>query len=268
MAEIPSRPAGTPPEELQHLLDGAGCLVVTDVLDAGARESLRKELAPYMAATPVGEDDPEAFYPGHTRRITGLAARSETARGMLQHPIALEMCNRFLLPNCERYHVHVTAGLEIGPGAREQILHREEDPFSFFSLPRPSMIVATMWAISDFTAENGGTLLVPGSHRWGANRKAERDEVVSAEMPAGSMLFWLGGLLHAGGANTTAEQWRYGVILTYSLGWLRQEENQFLDVPQNVASALSPELRALLGYEMHGALGFYDPRVAAAFDAS
>jgi ectoine hydroxylase-related dioxygenase (phytanoyl-CoA dioxygenase family) len=142
------------------------------------------------------------------------------------------------------------------------VLHREEDPFTFFPLPRPNLVVATMWAITDFRADNGATLLVPGSHRWSPERELAPDEVVPAEMPAGSVLFWLGGTLHAAGANV-AEDWRYGVILTYSAGWLRQEENQYLDVPPDVAERLSPELRRMIGYGMIGALGFHDPRLRA-----
>lgn len=175
----------------------------------------------------------------------------------------MDACDALLLPNSrDGYHVHVTAGLEVGPGARSQVLHREEDPFTFFPLPRPNLIVATMWAISDFRADNGATLLVPGSHLWDADRTAIDDEIVSAEMPAGSVLFWLGGTLHGAAANTS-DDWRYGVILTYSLGWLRQEENQYLDVPPARLVELSPEIRKIAGFDMHGALGFHDPSVTA-----
>ncbi len=95
-----------------------------------------------------------------------------------------------------------------------------------------------MWAISDFRADNGATLIVPGSHTWPADRQAPPEEVRSAEMPAGSVLFWAGGLLHGAGANVSTD-WRYGVILIYSLGWVRQEENQYLDLPpERIASCL------------------------------
>ena len=147
--------------------------------------------------------------------------------------------------------------IEIGPGAREHILHREEDAFPFFELPRPNLVLATMWAMSDFSKENGGTLLVPGSHLWDAERQPEPDEIVAAEMPSGSVLFWMGGLLHGAGANIS-DEWRYGVILTYSLGWLRQEENQALAIPQSVVEGLSDELRDMIGDTMNGALGFSD----------
>ncbi|MDC1019401.1 phytanoyl-CoA dioxygenase family protein, partial [Pseudomonadales bacterium] len=167
--------------------------------------------------------------------------------------------DRFLLPNGEfGYQLHVTAALEVGPGAREQVLHREEDSFTFFPVPRPNLIVASMWAISDFRSDNGATLIVPGSHKWPTERVPKSHEIVPAEMPAGSVLFWSGGLLHGAGANTS-QDWRYGVILTYSLGWLRQEENQYLDVPAEQVARLSPKVKQIAGFEMYRALGFHDP---------
>jgi len=242
-----------------ELLEEAGCVVVTDVISSAQLKALRTEMAELMANAPVVDDNPEDFYPGLTRRVTSLVAHSETAREFVMHPMCKDICDHFLLPNCTpggRYQLHVTAALEIGPGARKQILHREEDPFPFFPVPRPNLVVATMWAISDFTADNGGTLLVPGSHKWEAGRSAEPDEICAAEMPAGSVLFWMGGTLHGGGANVS-DQWRYGVVLTYSLGWLRQEENQSLAVPWEMAKNFSPELQDLLGNTVNASLGFH-----------
>ena len=96
---------------------------------------------------------------------------------------------------------------------------------------------------------------MPGSHRWPEEREAKEEEICKAEMPAGSVLYWLGGLLHGAGANTSHD-WRYGIILTYSLGWLRQEENQYLDVPPHIAKDLPPRVRELIGYKMYRGLGF------------
>ena len=182
-------------------------------------------------------------------------------RDLILHPLSTALREHHLGAHCEQIQLHVTAGLEIGPGARRQILHREEDGFTFFPLPRPNLVLASMWAISDFRADNGGTLVVPGSHRWGIERPYDASEVVEAEMPAGSVLFWLGGTLHGAGANVS-QDWRNGVILTYSLGWLRQEENQVLDVPRELATSLPEELQSLVGYRMHGPLGFFDPSIA------
>lgn len=243
-----------------QLLEAAGCLVVDGVTTEQQRAALRSDMSSIMRQAPVDNvDDPNEFFAGHTRRATSLVAHSQTARGFVMHPMVKTVCDHFLLPNCApggRYQLHVTATVEIGPGAREQILHREEDPFPFFQLPRPNLIVATMWAISDFTVGNGGTLLVPGSHKWAADRRPQPEEVCSAEMPAGSVLYWLGGTLHGGGANVS-DEWRYGVILTYSLGWLRQEENQSLAVPPEIAKELSPELQDMIGNTLNGSLGFH-----------
>jgi hypothetical protein len=244
-------------------LDDAGCLVATGLADQAMRDTVVAELASHMEATPAKEDDPAAFYPGLTQRVTALVTRSEQVRELILHPTVTAVCDHFLGPNSpDGYQLHVTAALNVGPGARAQVLHREEDSFAFFPLPRPNLIVATMWAITDFRADNGGTLLVPGSHRWTADRQPTPDEIVAAEMPAGSVLFWMGGTLHGAGANVS-DDWRYGVILTYSAAWLRQEENQYLDVPPDVAEGLSSELQQMIAYKMNGALGFCDPRVRA-----
>lgn len=261
MTSIPEFSGDAPVAEIATALDGAGCAVLHEMQDAENIARIEAELSEPLGAAPLGEDDPEAFYPAATRRITGLIARSEGARTLGLNPLIGEICDHHLLPNCERWHLHVTAALEIGPGARKQVLHREEDPFAFFPVPRPNLALSTMWAMTDFTVENGATLLVPGSHRWEAGREAEPQEIVSATMPKGSVLVWLGGTLHAAGANVSND-WRYGIILSYALGWLRQEENQYLDVPAPVAANLPHEVRALIGYPMHGSLGFHDPSLA------
>lgn len=261
MVIIPEFSSGDTIRNIARELDRAGCAVLHEMQDEDACAGVKAELCETLAAAPLGEDDPKAFYPAGTRRITGLMARSEAAHAMALDPAVAKLCKHHLGPNCERWHLHVSAALEIGPGAREQILHREEDPFTFFAVPRPNLVLATMWAMTDFTKDNGATLLVPGSHRWEAGREAEGHEIVSATMPKGSVLVWLGGTLHGAGANTT-DTWRYGIILSYSLGWLRQEENQYLDVPPDVAAKMSSQMRELIGYPMHGSLGFHDPTLS------
>jgi len=263
--QIPRFSSDTPAADISAAFAEAGCAVVTDVTSDRLRQSIATQLSPHMSAVRVAEQDsPEDFYPGRTRRVSALIARSEAVTdSLLTHPLSMQLCDDHLLQNAQLgYQTHVTAALEVGPGAREQVLHREEDPFSFFELPRPNIILASMWAISDFRADNGATLIVPGSHTWPADRQAQPEEVHSAEMPAGSVLFWAGGLLHGAGANVSTD-WRYGVILTYSLGWVRQEENQYLDLPPERIAQLSPSARRVAGIDMYGSLGFYDPSVNA-----
>ena len=261
---IPECGVDEEPDVMYAALDEAGCLVVHNMFDLGTAEAVRVELADHVEAARVADDNPDDFYPGKTRRVVALMHRSPTMRDLMMHPVAERLGDRHLLENCKKWQLNVSAALEVGPWARDQILHREENLFPYFPLPRPNLILATMWAISDFTADNGGTQVVPGSHRWGPDRTAEPDEVVRAEMPAGSVLFWLGGTLHGAGANVTENDWRYGVVLTYTLDWLRQEENQHLSMPLAEAMALPDDVRSRLGFAMDygdGGLGFYDQSV-------
>ena len=267
MASIPVLSANAPSSGVVECLERAGCVVVRDVTDDATREHLKRELAPYLETSDAGDrlnkvyeasGGDGGFYPGHTKRITALVAKSEVFRSFVMHPLMLSACDALLKPNCVAYQVHATAGLVVGPGATVQVLHREEDGFQFFKVPRPNMVLASMWAVSDFTEANGGTHLVPGSHRWPAERIARDDEVVAAEMPAGSVLLWMGGTLHGAGANRTADEWRYGVFLSYSLGWLRQEENQYIDTPPEIARTFPKPLRRVIGYGMHASLGYTD----------
>jgi len=262
-AAIPECASTDDPDAMYQALDLAGCLVVHDMATPHAISTVKTELQDHMAATGVHEDNPDDFYPAKTRRVIALMHRSPAMRELMMHETVEKLGDRHLLANCSKWQLNVAAALEVGPGARDQILHREENLYPYFPLPRPNLILASMWALTDFTVENGGTQLVPGSHRWGADRQAEPDEIVRAAMPAGSVLFWLGGTLHGAGANVTNDDWRYGIVLTYTLGWLRQEENQHVSIPLADALALPEKVRMRLGFDMEygGGLGFFDPSV-------
>jgi ectoine hydroxylase-related dioxygenase (phytanoyl-CoA dioxygenase family) len=119
-----------------------------------------------------------------------------------------------------------------------------------------------MWAISEFEADNGATRLIPRSHLWDDQQKPEESQTLVAGMRPGSVLFWEGATYHGAGASYSSQP-RVGALMGYSLGWLRQYENQYLAVPPDVARTLSPQLQQLLGYQSHGYLGSYegvDPR--------
>jgi ectoine hydroxylase-related dioxygenase (phytanoyl-CoA dioxygenase family) len=121
----------------------------------------------------------------------------------------------------------------------------------------------TIWALTEFTAANGATQVIPGSQAWSDDRKAEPAEIARAEMRRGSVLIYTGTVFHGGGANVSdADRW--GLNITYSLGWLRQEENMYLSCPPEVARTLEPELAAMVGYAMSNyALGYYTPPLPA-----
>jgi ectoine hydroxylase-related dioxygenase (phytanoyl-CoA dioxygenase family) len=131
--------------------------------------------------------------------------------------------------------------------------------------PHPEVVMNSMWALDDFTEENGATRFVPGSHRWGRGGTADRqptddDPVVRAVMPAGSVAFYVGTIWHGGGANRT-ERTRTGVILEYVAAWLRAQETHLLAVPRETAAALPERLQELLGYNIYPPfLGYVDGR--------
>ncbi len=270
MPRIPVVSHGAGADEVAECLDRDGCVVVERLFDDAWCSELKRELAPHVerAATSIQSMNDHLsetggasnFYPGNTKRIPGLVAKSTAYQALVMNPTLLGVCDLVLEPNCARYQIHATSALIIGPGAEEQVLHREEGPFPYIAMPRPNLVLASMAAVTDFTEANGATRVVPRSHRWPELRKARESEVAAAEMSAGSLFLWMGRTLHGAGANRTNE-WRFGTFLSFSLGWLRQEENIYLDVPPDIARTLPKELRRLLGYGMHAALGYAEVSV-------
>ena len=161
-------------------------------------------------------------------------------------------------PNCHHYRVNVGGTLQVWGGGTAQPLHREMDiyrPFLEHNPEQPEYIVAMNWAGTDFTLDNGATRLVPGSHRWPQERKAEEHEVAQAVMPKGSVVFWLGSVLHGLGASRSDEA-RTGIIFTMVVNWLATEENQYLAVPPEIARTLTERAQQLLGYRSSATLGW------------
>lgn len=247
--------AGTPAEELVAAIREDGALIIDQLIDRAQVEAVMSQLRPYMNATPAGRDS----FTGHqTTRTGALVARSAEARRLVMHPAILAACDLFLLPACDRYQLHLTQIIRIGPGQPKQVLHRDKLAWGgFIDSLEPQL--NTIWAMTDFTEANGATQVVPGSAAWPTGRRAEPHEIAYAEMSAGSVLLYSGSVIHGGGENRT-DQDRIGLNLTYCLGWLRQEENQYLSCPPAIARTLDPALQALLGYSMGSyALGYFTP---------
>ncbi len=210
------------------------------------------ELAGDIESAPLGHTD---FLGARTKRLGGLLRKSAAVRELVVHPVILALADRILQPHCARYQLNFSGIMHLLPGAEAQELHRDGDLYPF-PYPSPPTLMPVMWALSDFTAENGGTQYVPGSHLWEGDRSPRPEEVRSTVMPAGSALVYLSGTIHGGGTNVSTTN-RTGLALQYSLGWLRQEENQYLANPPEVARHFSDQLQRLIGYD-YGApfLGF------------
>ena len=197
----------------------------------------------------------DAFYGDRVRQLTGLAAISPSfVSDVLCNETMLAVCDRVLGPSCANYQLNVAQAMDRGPGAEQQYFHRDEDVWIHMPHPRPVLQIASVMALVDFTAENGATRLVPGSHEWPRDRQPSDDEIVVAEMPAGSAIVYLGSVIHGGGANCTENQWRRGMHLSYVVGWLRTEENHYLSIPPSIARDLPEKAQELLGYAVHDAI--------------
>jgi len=247
-------PFDTSAQTIVDILQRDGGVIIDNVLSSDALIQLKTEMAPFVDAGRTGRD---AFTGHQTTRFGALIARSPACGKIALHPLIHTACELYLGPYCETHQLNFSQAISIGPGESGQSLHRDRGVWGTH-LPRSiEPQFSTVWALTDFTQANGATRIVPGSHLWEDERTPKESEVCSAEMSAGSVLIYNGSLIHGGGANQS-QQSRLGVFLHYTLGWLRQEENQYLSCPPDMAKTLTPELRALLGYTKSGyALGFF-----------
>lgn len=252
---------------VRQALDRDGCVVITDLIDSNMLDAVERELAPYFQDTPCGEG---YFWGKKTKRMGGLFAKSPHCRDLAIDAAVLEIVKSILLEGCEQIQINLTQAIEIEPGEPEQILHRDDEVFPFPHEGTEFMMNA-LWALDDFTTENGATRIVLGSHREELDRAPPEDRVEYAVMAKGSVLIYLGSVVHGGGANKSTAP-RRAVAMSYSLGWLKQAENQFLANPPEVARQYPEILQRLIGYQIHQPnLGWYegqDPKVVLEGNAS
>ena len=227
----------------------SGYSIVKGFLAPETVAKARGDLDRILETTPFGRND----FEGHqTRRVYALFAKTRAFDGAAVHPLVLGVLDRAL----REYHLSAPVGISIGPGSPAQALHPDDGTYP---IARPH-VVNIMLPLVGFTAENGATRIVPGSHRWTNRSPAADDATTAVPMEAGSALFFLGSLWHGGGANTTASN-RLGVILHYSVAWLRQVENHVLAVPPDIVRGLEPRLQELLGYNIASPFtGYVDGR--------
>ena len=251
------------PSELVKILERDGAAIVEGALDPHQLASLNSDIDTYAAATAPGlrlptDDFFVDFYGKQTIRFDGIPAKSPTFIEAMQWPLMLNVADELLLPNCDDYLLNTAQLIQIGPGETAQALHRDEEAWRHFKDPKPLLEVEAMFALTDFTADNGATQVVPGSHLWASDRVAKADEITRAVMPAGSALIYLGSTLHGGGANQTDNEWRRGMFFGLVIGWLRTEENVFLTVPIELVKKMPVRCQELLGYKAHGGIGVVD----------
>ncbi|MBN33655.1 MAG: phytanoyl-CoA dioxygenase [Rhodospirillaceae bacterium] len=245
--ELPVFKAGVAEADLVRALRKSGAAVVERVLPDDIINACAQEMRPVFDRNGrMAENDFNGYT---TLRISSVLRYAPSTRHIIGHPLALAMADAFLRPHCTSYRIGSNTGIEILPGEGDQVLHTDD---SIYPVRIPGMYfqINVMWSLCDFTEENGATRVVLGSHKVPDYGDAPANPVY-AEMPKGSALFYLGNVLHGGSANRSHAP-RMGLINTYALGWLRQEVNQYLAVPPEIAKQYDPVIRKLLGYSKHG----------------
>jgi len=255
MPRLTTLPNTATKEEILSIINRDGAVIVKDVLSGAEVEQVLNETMPYIDATTPGSDQ---FSGEKTTRTGALVARSPACRDLVTNASVVEAANAFLEPYCSRIQLHLTQVIRIQPGQDKQQIHRDRWAWGTY-LKGVEPQFNTIWAMTDFTKENGATQVVPGSTEWPDKRQPTDEEITYAEMTRGSVLLYTGSVFHGGGANISNGD-RIGINITYTLGWLRQEENQYLSCPPEIAKDLPEDLQDLIGYRIGSyALGYYSP---------
>jgi len=249
MATMPAATCSA--QDVAQQLTRDGYVIVSGLMSEDDVAAARADLGRVLQTTPTGRNPFEGLA---TQRVYALFAKTRTFDKAAIHPLLLQVLDLVL----QHYQLSAPVGIRIGPGEHAQMLHRDDAIYPLPE-PHPTVVVNTMWPLDEFTAGNGATRLLPGSHRWEPGRRpAAEDPVLTAAMTPGSVMFYLGSVWHGGGANRTSQP-RLGVILEYAAAWLRPQENHCLAVPRGIVRDLPEQLQELLGYNIYPPfLGYVD----------
>jgi ectoine hydroxylase-related dioxygenase (phytanoyl-CoA dioxygenase family) len=221
-----------------------GYVIIPNVLSPAEIDDIAAAVAPHLSRT--GRN----FFEGRlTQRMYSVIAKTFACNGLVEHPMILALLDKLMHPD---YLLSQLQLINILPGEQSQAIHHDD---SHCAIPRPRrhLGAATIWALDDFTQENGATVITPGSHKWGDKRPTEEDlaQQIYCEMPRGSVVFFVGTLWHGGGANQSAKP-RLAATAQYCEGFCRSQENFSLSVSQQKVAQCSEDMKRLLGYSIYG----------------
>ncbi|WP_298282790.1 phytanoyl-CoA dioxygenase family protein [Novosphingobium sp.] len=234
------------PGMIAHQLQAVGYAILREALPASVIEQLHEDLQDDFAATPFGTG---MFYGERTKRFGRLLRRSAATQCLVLHPVIQDVVGQILGPWCERVQLNTTQAISVHPGAPAQLPHRDQEMWQA-DFGEREYLVNVMWPLTSFRQSNGGTRIWPQSHGSHVKSKTADADFVSPELSPGSALLFLGSTLHGAGENASAQE-RRGIVIGYSLGWLKPYENPWLAYPPEIARTFPQELSELAGYIQH-----------------
>ncbi|HEY1988118.1 MAG TPA: phytanoyl-CoA dioxygenase family protein [Acidimicrobiales bacterium] len=234
-----------------------GYTIIEDAIDLDLIDALDADLLRLERELGIVPAD-NLFEGDHTTRIYNLLVHGPLYESIPVHPNVLPVCELVLDPGLL---VSSLSSIAIANGETAQMIHADDQVLPL-PKPHPATVCNTMWALTDFTEENGATRIIPGSHLAADSPiPLQSYDSIPAEMPKGSVLVWHGSLWHGGGANTTDTR-RVGIAMNYCAGYIRQQENQQLGIPRETVKGFSPRLQQLVGYGIYnGLIGHIDKRL-------
>lgn len=260
MTPTPAASTGSELNPTAQALHEHGYVVLKNLLTPAEVAAIKAELEPHFLATPRCVGD---FHGWKTTRLGAVLSKAPVTQKLLVHDAIWPAAESLLRPGCDYVQLNLVQAIRVHPGERAQVPHRDEEMWPVAKQGAHWML-NVMWALDDFTEENGATRLWPGTHRETLDRHIDPNSSIAAVMPAGSACAFMGGLTHGAGANASDRD-RTGIIVSYCLGWLKTYENQYLTYPPAVARTFPPAVQQLIGYRMHrpnlGSWNGQDPSV-------
>ena len=230
----------------ERQLADTGYCIIPELVSVAMIADLNEDLDPVFEKSSFGQG---YFYGYRTKRFGSLLRRTRLADNLVLEPTILALARKVLEPSCERIQLNVAQAIEIHDGELEQFPHCDHD---MWAGPKGQFeyLLNVMWPLSEFNGSNGATRIYPGTHRGVVISLEDLPEPVIAECVPGSAICFLGSTVHGAGPNMSGMP-RRGIVIGYSLGWLKPYENSWLTYPPDVARSFSPDLADLAGYALH-----------------
>ncbi|ROZ99355.1 phytanoyl-CoA dioxygenase family protein [Gordonia sp. OPL2] len=257
-------PSTTPAADILAIVARDGGVIIEGLLSQDQVARFNTEIDPAVAALAAGSTHEneivQEFHGANTKRLTNLVNHSDVFREeIIDLDLVHDLCDARFLEESGTYWMTTAQVIEIGPGNRPQMLHRDLEnwyPFVGMGPAGPEITLNFLIALTEFTEENGATRVIPGSHLWpDFEDRGTPEQTIPATMKAGDALFISGKTVHGGGANVTADQYRRAVSFAFNPGYLVGEEAYPFLVSRDVAATLPERVQRILGFRSQYPLG-------------